>query len=115
MNWTVSYYNERLEQDILHTPTGLLAPYLRYVDVMTMHGPHLGMPYSRVLGDGLFELRLKAKDGIGRMFYCTLSSQRIVMLHQFIKKSQKTPPREIRLARQRMREVHDADTYVITN
>ena len=90
-------------------PAGLLARYLRYVDVMTMHGPHLGMPHSRALGDGLFELRLQAKEGIGRVFYCMRPSQRIVMVHQFIKRSQKTPPREIRLARQRMREVHDAD------
>ena len=91
-------------------PAGLLARYLRYVDVMTMHGLHFGMPHSRALGDSLFELRLKAKEGIGRVFYCMLAGQRVVMLHQFIKKSQKTPPREIRLARQRMREVHDADT-----
>jgi phage-related protein len=110
MNWTISYYNERLEQDILHMPAGILARYLRYVDLMTIHGPNLGMPYSRPLGDGLLELRLKAKEGIGRVFYCTLPGQKIVMVHQFIKKSQKIPPRELRLARQRMQEVQDADT-----
>ena len=90
-------------------PAGILARYLRYVDLMTMHGPHLGMPHSRAMGDGVFELRLKAQEGIGRVLYCTLTGQRIVMLHQFVKKSQKTPPRELRLARQRMQEVQDAD------
>ena len=109
MNWTISYYNERLELDILHMPAGILAQYLRYVDLMTVHGPNLGMPHSRALGDGLLELRLQAKEGIGRVLYCTLAGQRIVMLHQFIKKSQKIPPRELRLARQRMQEVQDAE------
>ncbi len=109
MNWTISYYNKRLEQDILHMPAGILARYLRYVDLMTVHGPNLGMPHSRALRDGLLELRLQAKEGIGRVLYCTLAGQRIVMLHQFIKKSQKIPPRELRLARQRMQEVHNAD------
>ena len=109
MNWTISYYNERLEQDILHMPAGILARYLRYVDLMTVHGPNLGMPHSRALGDGLLELRLRAKEGIGRVLYCTLAGQRIVMLHQFIKRSQKIPPRDLRLARQRMQEVQDAD------
>ena len=90
-------------------PAGLLARYLRYVDLMTVHGPNLGMPHSRALGNGLLELRLQAKAGIGRVLYCTLTGQRIVMLHQFIKKSQKIPPRDLRLARQRMQEVHDAD------
>ena len=103
MNWTISYYNERLEQDILHMPAGILARYLRYVDLMTVHGPNLGMPHSRALGDGLLELRLQAKEGIGRVLYCTLTGQRIVMLHQFIKKSQKTPKQELALAKTRLR------------
>jgi phage-related protein len=50
-----------------------------------------------------------AKEGIGRVLYCILTGQRIVMLPQFIKKSQKIPPRDLRLARQRMHEVQDAD------
>ena len=47
------------------------------------------------MGSGLFELRLKSGEGIGRVFYCTLVEQRIVMLHQFVKKTGKTPPREL--------------------
>ena len=57
------------------------------------------------MSDGLFELRVKGKEGIARVFYCTLVGQRIIMLHGFIKKSQQTPPKELKLARQRLAEV----------
>ena len=61
-------------------------------------------------GDGLFELRLKGADGIARVFFCTLIGRRIMMLHSFIKKSQKTPLRELEVARKRMKEVKDANS-----
>jgi phage-related protein len=57
------------------------------------------------MGGGLFELRLKAAEGIARVFYCTRVGQQVVFLHQFVKKTDKTPPREIRIARQRMRDL----------
>lgn len=57
------------------------------------------------MGDGLFELRIKGKEGIARVFYCTVVGQRIVMLHGFIKKSEKTPLKELKLARLRLAEV----------
>jgi phage-related protein len=60
------------------------------------------------MGDGLFELRLKAAEGIARVFYCTLVGRRVVMLHQFIKKSEKAPLNELKIARNRMKEVKNA-------
>jgi phage-related protein len=59
---------------------------------------------------GLFELRLKSREGIGRVFYCTLVDRKIILLHQFGKKTGKTPPKELALARKRMKEWKDADT-----
>ena len=51
---------------------------------------------------------MKAAEGIGRVFYCTLIGQRIVFLHQFVKKTDKTPAKELKIARQRMKELkHD--------
>ena len=76
---------------------------------MEIYGPDLGMPHTRALGGGLFELRLKAAEGIARVFYCTLVGRRIVMLHQFTKKSEKIPKRELNIARKRMKEVTDAE------
>ena len=75
-----------------------------------MFGPDLGMPHTRAMGECLFELRLKAEEGIARVFYCTMVGKKIVMLHQFIKKTDKTPPRELETARRRMREVKNAHT-----
>jgi phage-related protein len=51
------------------------------------------------------EQRLKGKEGIARVFFCARIGQRIVMLHMFIKKSAKTPLRELETARERLREV----------
>lgn len=66
------------------------------------------MPHTRTMGGGLFELRLRGGEGIARIFYCTVVGRRIVMLHQFIKKSDKTPKRELEVAWRRMLEVLSA-------
>jgi phage-related protein len=68
-------------------------------------GPNLGEPHTKAFGDGLFELRLKGAEGIARVYFCTLVGRRVVMLHSFIKKTGKTPPRERRIAEVRMKEV----------
>lgn len=105
MNWTILYYSEKVEQAVLRLPPGMLARYLRLTELMQEFGPHLGMPHTRSMGDGLFELRIKGQEGISRVFFCTQTGQRVVMLHCFVKKGQKTPLKEIRIARQRMKEV----------
>ena len=63
---------------------------------MEVYGPDLGMPHTRAMGQGLFELRLKTAEGIARVFYCTVIDRQIVMLHQFVKKTEKTPARELK-------------------
>ena len=72
---------------------------------MIEYGPNLGMPHTEALGAGLFELRLKGKEGIARVFYCTILKMEILMLHAFVKKTQKTPVKELKLARERLKEV----------
>ena len=105
MTWNVAYHNKAVEAFVLGLPQGLLARYLRLTDIMLEFGADLGMPHTRAMGDGLFELRVKGKEGIARVFYCTRAGKRIVMLHGFIKKSEKTPSQELRLARSRLAEV----------
>jgi phage-related protein len=110
MEWEIHYYSEDLQRAILGLPAGIQARYIHLTQRMLTFGPNLGMPHSRAMGKGLFELRLKSKEGIGRVFYCTLPGQRIMMLHAFVKKSQKTPVQELDVARARMEEVQaDAD------
>jgi phage-related protein len=110
MDWNIEYYSEAVEQSILQLPPGLLARYLRLTDLMLEFGPNLGMPHTRAMGEGLFELRVRGQEGIARVFYCTMVHRRIVMLHVFIKKSQKTPKRELDIATRRQREVLRYDT-----
>jgi phage-related protein len=108
MSWTITYYSESVQNEILKLPTGLLARYLRYSDRMEIYGPDLGMPHTRALGNGLFELRLKAAEGIARIFYCAEAGRKILILHPFIKKTDKTPSRELALALRRRREIKHA-------
>lgn len=105
MTWNIVYHTEVVETFVLALPEGLLARYLRLTDMMLEFGANLGMPHTRAMGDGLFELRIKGKEGIARVFYCMVVGQRIVMLHGFIKKSEKTPLKELELARSRLAEV----------
>lgn len=107
MSWRVTFYSVGLEKEILELPAGFVARFLRYAERMEIYGPDLGMPHTRAMGDGLFELRLKAAEGIARVLYCTVVDRRIVMLHQFIKKSEKTPRKELETAQRRMKEVKD--------
>ncbi|MFI3187130.1 MAG: type II toxin-antitoxin system RelE/ParE family toxin [Methylococcaceae bacterium] len=105
MNFTVSYYNEKVKQQVMLLPPGILADYIHLTDLMQNHGANLQMPHSRTMGGGLFELRPKGKEGIGRMFYCTQVGQAIVILHSFVKKTNTTPTTDLQLARKRLKEV----------
>jgi phage-related protein len=83
----------------------LLDHYTALASRMMASGANLGEPHTKAFGDGLFELRLKAQEGIGRIFYCTLIGKRIVILHSFIKKTQKTPTQDLQIAISRLKEV----------
>ncbi len=105
MTWKITYYSDHLQQEILNLPATLLARYFRLTDLMKQYGSNLGEPHTEALGSSLFELRLKGKEGIARVFNCTMIGKKIHMLHCFIKKTQKTPKKELELARKRMKEV----------
>lgn len=105
MAWSVTFFNDRVEAEVLTLAPGFVARFIRYAERMELFGPDLGMPHARAMGGGLFELRIKAAEGIARVFYCTVIDRRIVILHQFVKKSDKTPPNELEIARRRMKEV----------
>ena len=105
MRWKVTFYSQRVEDEILALSSGLVARFLRYAERIEVFGPDLGMPHTRAMGGGLFELRIKAAEGIARVFYCTVINRRIVFLHQFVKKTDKTPAKELRIAQNRMKDV----------
>uniref|UniRef100_UPI003A92938A type II toxin-antitoxin system RelE/ParE family toxin n=1 Tax=Salmonella enterica TaxID=28901 RepID=UPI003A92938A len=108
MNYTIEYYSETVRLEIDQLPSGMRVRYKHLTERMAIYGGNLGEPHTSAFGDGLFELRIKGADGIARVFYCTLSGKRIVVLHSFIKKTQKTPSAELKKAIARMKEVkHD--------
>jgi len=103
--YEVEYYHPRVLATIEAWPADVLADYARLIELLAEHGPSLRLPHSRSLGDGLFELRPRGKSGIGRAFYCFLLGRRVVIVHAFRKKTQRTPDSELGLARRRVREV----------
>ena len=105
MNWTIHFYSERVRNDVDAWPAGIHADFLRLIGLMEQHGADLRLPHSRAMGDGLFELRCKGAEGIGRAFYCTVVGRHIVIVHSLIKKTQETPLADLRLARKRVKEV----------
>ena len=71
-------------------------------DIKTLQlGCPVGMPLARKLSDNLWELRSRLKTGIARTFF-TMHAKKLVLLHGFIKKSQKTPARELAIAKRRL-------------
>lgn len=105
MSYIITYYNARVEAHMKTWPSDIRASYQYLMLLLQEHGADLRMPHSRSMGGGLFELRAKGKEGIGRAFYCFQVGQRIVILHGFIKKTQTTPDDELALARKRLKEV----------
>ncbi len=105
MDYTIEYYSDAVAEEILALPDTLAARYIVLTRRIAAVGPGLGPPHTDAFGEGLFELRLKGREGIARVFFCALVGRRVVMLHSFVKKTQKTPAREIEIARKRMKEV----------
>jgi len=110
MTYRIQYYNEAVQAEVLALPPSLLARYLVLTERMQQYGANLGEPHTKALGRGLFELRLKGAEGIARVCYCTLAAQQIVMLHCFVKKSQKISASDLQLTQRRLKEVKDAYT-----
>ncbi len=104
MKYSIIYYSQEVQEEIMNLPVTLQARFIGLTDRMMAHGPNLGLPHTDAFGGGLFELRLKGAEGIARVFFCLIVKQKIVMLHSFIKKTQKTPDKELKLAKQRMKE-----------
>ena len=105
MEYRIRDYSLQVQEDVMALPVTLQARYINLTRRMMEFGPNLGLPHTDAFGGGLFELRLKGAEGIARVFFCTLVDKDIVMLHCFVKKSQKTPAKELNIARNRLQEI----------
>ena len=105
MPYAIEYFHVKVKTQIENWPLRILADYARLVELLMEFGPNLRMPHSRAMGGGLFELRARGREGIGRTFYCFVIGQRVMILHAFVKKTQETPEQDLKIARKRMKEV----------
>ena len=103
--WSILFFNDRVQREIEEWPVGVYADFLRLTELLEEGGLDLRMPHSRTMKDGLFDMRCKGPEGIGRAFYCTQVGRELVILHSIIKKTQATPAKDLELARKRLKEV----------
>jgi len=105
MNWAIEFFDEDVEAETFALPPKILAKMLHIFELIEMAGAQLGEPYTKPLNDGLFEVRAKAKEGIGRSIYCYQKGRKVIILHSFVKKDQKTPKRDLAIALKRKKEI----------
>lgn len=106
MRWAFGTLNAVVDAEVAALPADMQARFLRYGDIIEQAGFE-GLPRESVkhFEGRLWELRMSGRDGISRAIYVTASGRRVVVVRVFIKKTQKTPPRELEIARQRAKEV----------
>jgi phage-related protein len=108
MSWTVLFVNHTAESEVTALPLDMRAHFAKLTDLFRDHGlTAMREPYAKHLFGKLWELRLKGRDGIARSIYVTASGQRVVVLRTFVKKTEKTPPRELEIAWARMKEIRE--------
>ena len=105
MAWKITFFNQKVQDETYKFPAGILADFLHIAELVEEFGANLGNPCTKSLGNGLFEIRAKGKEGIGRSLFCFAKGQEVIILHSFIKKSQKTPKKEIDIALKRMKGI----------
>jgi len=98
--------NQEAREELNALPPAQRASFERIVRLIQDFGlEHVHERYIKHLEGRLWEMRLKGRDGIARSIYVTATGRRVVVLRTFVKKTQKTPRREIELALRRAKEV----------
>lgn len=106
MQLVVETLNSTVDDEIAALPADIRARLVRFADIITQLGFD-ALPRDSVkhLEDRLWELRMTGRDGIARAIYVTAQGRRVVIVRGFVKKTQKTPMRELALARERAKTV----------
>ncbi len=106
MEWRVEIPNETVKAEVAALPVDIRAKLTHILDMMVALGPQrIREPHVKPLRDKLWEMRMQGKDGIARAIYVLAHERRIVIIHAFVKKTQKTPPHALELALQRVKEL----------
>jgi len=106
MPWRVEFLNAVAREEVDALPADIRARFVRIGELIHVHGlERVGEPYLKHLEGKLWEMRMTGRDGIARSLYVTATGRRVVVLRTFVKKTQKTPRREINLALERAKEM----------
>lgn len=106
MPWRVAFLDEETKAILDALPHDVRASFQRIVELIQVHGlERVREPYLKHLEGPLWEMRLKGKSGIARAIYVTARGMRVIVVHVFVKKTQKTPRSEIVQALKKAKEV----------
>lgn len=104
--WVVEFLNADVKALLDAMPLDIRASFERIVELIQLHGlERVREPYVKHLEGSLWEMRMKGKGGIARAVYVTAVGKRVIVVHVFEKKTQKTPRHEIVTALRRAKEV----------
>ncbi len=112
MEWQIEFYkthnNKSPVKDWLSSlNVKTKVKVFRHLELLEKFGLELKEPYVKYLENKLYEVRVKDKQGIYRIIYFANTGKKFILLHGFIKKTQKTPKKELDLAKIRMKEYKD--------
>jgi phage-related protein len=104
-NWTVATLGKIVDDELAQLPLDMRGRFVRVASLIEEFGPfQVGMPHVKSLGDKLWEIRVSGRDGIGRGIYVVATGKKVVVVHVFVKKTQKTPATALQTALSRAKE-----------
>ena len=104
--WKVKFLDQKVLDELEALPLDQQAKFTWIADLIQEHGlEKVREPYVKYLEQGLWEIRVKGRDGIARALYVTAREQNVWVVRVFVKKTQKTPRKEIQLALKRAKEI----------
>lgn len=110
MKWEIEYYTNAsgespIKDFIDGLPLKAKARTVKTLDLLELYGIQMGEPHVKHVSRKLWELRIKAQEGLYRVFFTTKKNRIIILLHGFKKKTEKTPKKELDVALKRMKEM----------
>lgn len=100
----IIFYSDEIKEFIKSLEERTIMKLLRVFDLLNQHGNNIGMPYSKRVAKGLFELRIRGKQEV-RFLYAFRGEKIVIILCGFIKKTRKIPKEKLRLAKKRKKQI----------
>jgi phage-related protein len=105
--WTVHALNQAVEKELEALPVDIRSRFVRVSSLLEEFGPqNVGMPHIKSLVKKFWERRVSGRDGIARGIYIYASGKKMIVLHVFMKKAQKTPLAALEIATRRAKQAN---------